>query len=72
MATTAPTQRRKPGRKPKHEGGARDRRAGTTLNDVELEQHRAWLKSKGWPAKAESDIVRDALAEQWAQAGAAA
>jgi hypothetical protein len=71
MATiTAPRQRRKPGRKPRHEGGARDKRAGTTLNEVELERHRAWLKSQGWPQKAESDIVREALAAQWQQVAA--
>lgn len=64
--TTAPRQtRRKAGRPPKHEGGARDKRAGTTLNEVELAAHRAWLASKGWPARPEADIVREALAQQW-------
>lgn len=71
--TAAPRQtRRKAGRPPKHAGGARDRRAGTTLNEVELAAHRAWLTSQGWPAKSEADIVRETLAQQWGRVSIAA
>jgi hypothetical protein len=62
--TTAPPQRRRRGR-PAAPGGRRDQRIETTVNAPERERHEAWLTSKGWPARAEADIVREALGELW-------
>lgn len=62
----APARRSKAGRKPKDAGGRRTKQARATLNDPERARHEAWLRTQGWPAVPEVDIVRAALAEKWA------
>ena len=69
---TAPKQRRKPGPKPAHPGGRRDKQARTTLNEPERELHEAWLRTQGWPAVPEVEIVRRVLADKWAEVPIAA
>lgn len=69
MATSTNTApRAKRGRPCADPGGRRSDRAWTTLNAPERARHEAWLRSQGWPERAEAEIVREALAAHWPSA----